>query len=158
MKKNIWKKNIYINIKAGGKNSKKIRECNSRIIQLETQINSIIYKDLDIAKSINLKIDLKNYDLENQSDFKLIVMKINEILLKFTEYEKKLEDCTVEYSSIDIFNLIKDRGDGTVEADKSLFKSLEDKWFKKFDIIDVRYKQEAMEMQKNEKKCRKFCA
>ena len=148
-KKNM-NKNNFINILNGDKNSKQIynivRECTFRLSQLENQIHSIINKDLN-----NLKVDLKNHDLENQSDFKMVDVKMNEILEKLTEYDKKIEDCTVKCASIDIFNIIKDSGDGTVDAAKLLFKSLEDKCFKKFDLIDARYKQEALDMLKMKK-------
>ena len=55
-----------------------------------------------------------------------------------------MEDCSVKCASIDILNIIKDSGDGTVDAAKILFKSLENKCFKKFDLIDARYKQEPL--------------
>jgi hypothetical protein len=147
--KKIMNKNNFI-ILNSDKNSKQIhnilRECTLRLGQLETQIHNIINKDLN-----NLKVDLNNHDLENQSDFKMVDVKMNEILEKLTEYDKKIEDCTVKCASIDIFNIIKDSGDGTVDAAKLLFKSLEDKCFKKFDLIDARYKQEALDMQKMKK-------
>ena len=75
---------------------------------------------------------------------------------KFTDYDKKIEDCTVKCASIDILNLIKDNGDGTVDAAKLLFKSLEDKCFKKFDLIDARYKQEALDLLKMKKNVENF--
>ena len=148
--KKIMNKNNFINLLNGDKNSKQIynvlRECTNRLNQLEIQLHSIINKDLN-----NLKVDLKNHDLENQSDFKMVDVKMNEILEKLQEYDKKIEDCTVKCASIDIFNIIKDSGDGTVDAAKLLFKSLEDKCFKKFDLIEARYKQDAVDMLKMKK-------
>ena len=148
-KMNIKKIN-FINMLNNDKTNKQIfnilRESSSRISQLETQLNNIMQKDIN-----NLKKDLKNHDLENQSDFKLIDIKMNEIMEKFSEYDKKMEDCTVKCASIDILNMLKDSGDGTVDAAKVLFKSLEDKCFKKFDLIDARYKQEALDLLKIKK-------
>ena len=144
-------KNMINNEKVSKQIFNIIRECSSRINQLEMQLNNIMQKDLN-----NLKKDLKNHDLENQSDFKLIDIKMNEIMEKFTEYDKKMEDCAVKCASIDILNILKDSGDGTVDAAKILFKSLEDKCFKKFDLIDARYKQEALDLLKMKKTVENF--
>ena len=124
-KKVVQKKTNYANYLTSDKNSKQLmsnmRECNNKIDQLEAQINSLIQKDFS-----NLKKELKNHDLENQSDFKLIDTKLSEIQEKLAEYDHKIEDCAVKCASIDILNVIKDSGDGTVDAAKILFKSLED--------------------------------
>jgi len=149
------RKNNFINFISGDKNNKQllnsIRDCNSRISQLEIQLSSLIQKETG-----NIKKDLKNHDLENQSDFKMIDVKFNEILEKLSDYDKKIEDCTVKCASIDILNLIKDSGDGTVDAAKILFKALEDKCFKKFDIIDARYKQDSIDLLKMKKSVENF--
>ena len=154
-KKMSSRKNNFLNMLAGDKNNKQIynylREFSSRISQIEMQLSSLVQRDFT-----SLKKDLKNHDLENQSDFKLIDIKFNEFLEKFAEYDKKIEDCTVKCASIDIFNIIKDSGDGSVDAAKILFKSLEDKCFKKFDIIDARYKQEALDLLKMKKNVENF--
>jgi hypothetical protein len=130
-----------------------MRECNSKVDQMEAQINSLIQKDFG-----NLKKELKNHDLENQSDFKLIDIKLSEMQEKLAEYKQKIEDCEVKCASLDILNVIKDSGDGTVDAAKILFKSLEDKCFKKFELIDARYKQDSIDLMKMKKKCGKFCS
>ena len=149
------RKNNFINFISGDKNNKQllnsIKDCNSRISQLEIQLSSLIQKETG-----NIKKDLKNHDLENQSDFKMIDVKFNEILEKLSDYDKKIEDCTVKCASIDILNLIKDSGDGTVDAAKILFKALEDKCFKKFDIIDARYKQDSIDLLKMKKSVENF--
>ena len=67
-----------------------------------------------------------------------------------------MEDCSVKCASIDILNIVKDNGDGTVDAAKILFKSLENKCFKKFDLIDARYKQEALDLLKMKKTVENF--
>jgi hypothetical protein len=53
-------------------------------------------------------------------------------------------------------NAIKDSGDGTVDASKILFKSLEDKCFKKFELIDARYKQDSIDLMKMKKNVESF--
>ena len=87
------KRNNYMNIINNDKNIMKfIRQLSSRINELENQLNSFINKEVN-----NLKKELKNHDLENQSDFKIIDVKMNEILEKLTDYDKKIEDCTVKW-------------------------------------------------------------
>ena len=62
------------------------------------------------------------------------------------EQDEKLEDCILKCNNFDIFNAIKDSGDGSVDLAKLLVKALEEKVFKKFEFIDQRYKQESMEL------------
>ena len=154
-KKIVQKNTDYTNYLANDKNNKQImsnmREFNNKIDQLEAQINSLIQIDFS-----NLKKELKNHDLENQSDFKLIDTKLSEMEEKLAEYDKKIEDCAVKCASIDILNVIKDSGDGTVDAAKILFKSLEDKCLKKFELIDARYKQDSIDLMKMKKNVESF--
>ena len=121
-KKSIRRKSNFMNLVGGDKNSKQlinaIRECNSRINQLEIQLAELVQREIS-----NIKKDLNNHDLENQSDFKMADTKINEILEKLTDQDKKIEDCIVKCASVDILNLIKDNGDGTVDAAKLLSTS-----------------------------------
>ena len=153
--KAFQKKINYVNYLANDKNIKQlmnnIRECTNRIDQLQIQINGLIQKDFG-----NFKKELKNHNLENQSEFKLIDSKIAEIQEKQTEFDKKIDDCIVKCASLDILNIIKDSGDGTVDAAKVLFKSLEDKCFKKFELIDARYKLESLDLMKMKKNVESF--
>ena len=153
--KKIEKKISYVNYLTNDKNNKQLmnnlRECANRIDQLQIQMNGLIQKDFG-----NFKKELKNHNLENQSDFKLIDTKISEIQEKLTEFDKKLEDCMVKCANIDILNMIKDSGDGTVDAAKVLFKSLEDKCFKKFELIDAKYKLESLDLMKMKKNVESF--
>ena len=145
----------YSNFLTNDKNNKQLmnnlKECNYRVSQLQIQMNGLIQKDFG-----NFKKELKNHNLENQSEFKLIDSKISEIQEKLIEFEKKIEDCMVKCSSIDILNMVKDSGDGTVDAAKVLFKSLEDKCFKKFELIDARYKLESLDLIKMKKNVESF--
>jgi len=153
--KAFQKKINYVNYLANDKNIKQlmnnIRECTNRIDQLQIQINGLIQKDFG-----NFKKELKNHNLENQSEFKLIDSKIAEIQEKQTEFDKKIDDCIVKCASLDILSIIKDSGDGTVDAAKVLFKSLEDKCFKKFELIDARYKLESLDIMKMKKNVESF--
>ena len=123
------------------------KELLSRINLLEIKLNNL-YSNKDLK---NIKQELKNHDLENQSDFKVIDMKFNDINQKLEDYDKKMEDCLLKIASFDILNMVKDSGDGTIDGAKILFKSLEDKCNKKFEIIDSRYKQEASTTEKMKK-------
>ena len=123
------------------------KELVSRINLLEIKLNNII-NNKEIQ---NIKKELKNHDLENQSDFKVIDMKINDINQKLGEYNKKIEDCELKCASLDILNMIQDSGDGSVDGAKILFKSLDDKYTKKLEIIEARYKQEAISIEKMKK-------
>ena len=120
------------------------KEIISKMNLLEVKLNNI--QSNHSLK--NIRQELKNHDLENQSDFKVIETKFNDINQKLEDYDKKLEDCLVKLASIDILSIIQDNGDGTVDGAKILFKSLEDKCNKKFELIDARYKQEALTTQK----------
>ena len=123
------------------------KELVSRINLLEIKLNNII-NNKEIQ---NIKKELKNHDLENQSDFKVIDMKINDINQKLGEFNKKIEDCELKCASLDILNMIQDSGDGSVDGAKILFKSLDDKYTKKLEIIEARYKQEAISIEKMKK-------
>ena len=123
------------------------KELVSRINLLEIKLNNII-NNKEIQ---NIKKELKNHDLENQSDFKVIDMKINDINQKLGEFNKKIEDCELKCASLDILNMIQDSGDGSVDGAKILFKSLDDKYTKKLEIIEARYKQEALSIEKMKK-------
>ena len=123
------------------------KELISRINLLEIKLNNIINN----KEMQNIKKELKNHNLENQSDFKVIEMKINDINTKLGEYNKKIEEIELKCASLDILNMIKDSGDGNVDGAKILFKSLDDKYKKKLEIIEARYKQEAISIEKMKK-------
>ena len=154
-KKIVQKKINYANYLMNDKNNKQlmnnIRECSNRIDQIQVQVNGLILKDFE-----NFKKDLKSHDLENQAEFKLVDSKISDIQEKLADFDKKIEDCMVKCASVDILNMIKDSGDGTVDAAKVLFKSLEDKCFKKFELIDARYKLESLDLMKMKKNVESF--
>ena len=100
-------------------------------------------------KSFNSELNsIKNFN-SNYSNFdsqlSLLNDKINSILEKNTENDKKIEDLQVKMANFDVFSLFQDNGDGTIDATKVLVKSLEDKVFKKFELIDERYKVDSLD-------------
>ena len=129
---------------------KSIRENTEKIANLETQLNKQIEIQLKKAKN-DFRKDFSNELLENKSTFALIDNRINEILQKSEEHDKIIEDLSVKTSNFDIMKMLQDSGDGSVDMTKLLVKSLEERVFKKFEIIDLRYKQEAGEIMRARK-------
>ena len=129
---------------------KSIRENTEKIANLETQLNKQIEIQLKKAKN-DFRKDFSNELLENKSTFALIDNRINEILQKSEEHDKIIEDLSVKSSNFDIMKMLQDSGDGSVDMTKLLVKSLEERVFKKFEIIDLRYKQEAGEIMRARK-------
>ena len=118
---------------------KQIKEQHSKIIQLENKIKSE-------SKNIkNVDSHLKNHILDNESEIKLINERINSILQKNEDYEQKLENLQVKTSELDVFSMFKDSGDGTIDATKVMIKALEEKIFKKFELVDARYKKDSLD-------------
>ena len=129
---------------------KSIRENTEKIANLETQLNKQIEIQLKKAKN-DFRKDFSNELLENKSTFALMDNRINEILQKSEEHDKIIEDLSVKTSNFDIMKMLQDSGDGSVDMTKLLVKSLEERVFKKFEIIDLRYKQEAGEIMRARK-------
>ena len=118
---------------------KQIKEQGTKINILENQLKSE-------SKNIkNVESKLLNHILDNESEIKLINDRINSILQKNEEYEQKLENLQVKTSELDVFSMFRDSGDGTIDATKIMVKALEEKIFKKFDLVDARYKKDSMD-------------
>ena len=129
---------------------KNIRENTEKIAEIESQLNKQFERQLKKSKD-DLKKDFSSQLLQYKSTFKLIDNRINELTQKDSEQDKAIEDLTVKSSNIDIFSMFRDSGDGSVDMAKVLVKALEERVFKKFDLIDLRYKQEANETLKIKK-------
>ena len=143
-------KNSELNLELIGEMMKKIRENTEKIANLETDINKLIEKQLKKTTG-QFQKDIRNELLENKSNFTNLDNRINELLQKTEEHEKLIEELTVKSSNIDIYKMVQDNGDGNVDMVKILVKSLEERVFKKFEIIDLRYKQEAGELLRSRK-------
>ena len=125
------------------------------ILKIMKQLNSQQAKIADLSKTtknLNTEINsLKKFEptiSSNSSQLSLINDKINSLIEKNNENNKKLEDMQVKVANFDIFSMFQDNGDGTIDATKILVKSLEEKVFKKFELIDQRYKVDSLENQK----------
>ena len=142
--------NSELNLELIAEMMKKIRENTENIANLEGNINKQIEKQLRNNNMQFLK-DIKNELLENKSTLTIIDNRINEVYQKSEEHDKLIEDLTIKSSNLDIFKMVQDSGDGSVDMAKLLVKSLEERVFKKFEIIDLRYKQEAGEIMRSKK-------
>ena len=121
------------------------------ITKIMRQLKSHQQKISELSENLNTEsIVIKKYDIQqsnHDSQLSLINDKLNSIFEKLNsvfekdkDYEQKFEDLQVKVANFDIFSLIQDSGDGTIDATKLMVKSLEDKVFKKFELIDQRYK------------------
>ena len=122
--------------------AKQAKENKMKIAIIETKLKK---------ESSNIKTNeenLKNHDNQNISDFKILTDKLEEIIQKNIDFDKKLENLEVKTSEFDIFSMFKDNGDGTIDATKVMVRALEEKIFKKFELLDKRYKLDAVENMK----------
>ena len=119
------------------------------ITKIMKQIKLLQSKMNDMNKSFNSEINsIKNFNshfTNFDSQLNLINEKINSLMEKSAENDKKFENLQVKVANFDVFSMFQDSGDGTIDATKILVKSLEDKVFKKFELIDERYKVDSLE-------------
>ena len=113
------------------------KELRARINSLEIKLSS---KEVQIH---NIENKMKNNSLENEFKFQAIDEKIDKLNKKDEEIMEKIEKLEVKTSDMDIFSMFKDSGDGNIDITKVLVKSLEEKVFRKFDLIDEKYKRDA---------------
>ena len=118
---------------------KQLKEQNSKLYILENQLKS----ESKIVK--NVQNQFKNHILDNESEIKLINERIDSLLQKNEEYDQKIENLQVKASELDVFSIFKDSGDGTIDATKVMIKALEEKVFKKFELVDERYKKDSLD-------------
>jgi chromosome segregation ATPase len=124
--------------------AKQIKDNKKRIVDLEKKLMKEIRNHSDSLKKDYHKM-IKDHILENNSEFNNINTKIEELFRIKEDLESKMEDCITKCSTIDIYNMFKDSGDGTVDAAKVLVKALEEKVFKKLEFVDTRYKKDAVD-------------
>ncbi len=122
--------------------AKQIKDNKKRIVELEKKLKTDIKSVSDSLKKDYQKL-INQHNMENQKDLERINSKFDELFNSKEESERKMEDCISKCSTIDIYNMFKDSGDGTVDAAKVLVRALEEKVFKKFELVDTRYKKDA---------------
>ena len=124
--------------------AKQIKDNKKRIVDSDKKLMKEIKNHSDLLKKDYQKI-IKDHILENNSEFNNINAKIDELFKIKEDLESKMEDCITKCSTIDIFNMFKDSGDGTIDATKVLVRALEEKVFKKLEFVDTRYKKDAID-------------
>ena len=123
-----------------------ISKMSKQIKELIAKLNIVDNKLKSESKNIkNIESHFKNHELDNESQFKLVNDRINSILQKNQEFDKKIEDLQVKTTELDVFSMFQDNGDGTIDATKVMVKALEEKIFKKFELVDARYKKDALD-------------
>ena len=139
-------KNSGINLELIRDMMENIRDNSEKVSSLESSLDKQL-----VNSTSQLKKDLLNEILQNKSSFNNLDNRVNEIMQKCEGYDKSIEDLTVKSSNFDIYKMFQDSGDGTLDMAKVLVKALEEKVFKKFELIDLRYKQDAGEILKSKK-------
>ena len=127
-----------------------IRENTEKIENIQSELKKLFENQIKKSKD-ELKRDFNSQLLEYKSKYNILDNRINELDQKNSEQDKAIEDLSVKCSDFDVFNMFKDTGDGNVDMSKVLVKALEEKVFKKFELIDLRYKQESNEVIKIKK-------
>ena len=64
------------------------------------------------------------------------------------EIEKKIESLQSDVQGLDIMKAFQDDGSGTIDATKVMVKALQEKVFKKFELVEQRYKKDGLESAK----------
>ena len=115
--------------------SKTIKQNKEKISFLDKEIKAL-------KKELN---ESKNKDNDNDYDSTSINKKINELNDKISELEDKLENCEVKCTNFDVMTMFKDSGDGSIDATKVMVKALEEKVFKKIEMVENRTKNKVLD-------------
>ena len=121
---------------------------------LDEKINNLEYKLKNHFESLIQKIeeDSRNNIQLFSDEYKIfcekLENKISSIFQNNEEQNKKIENCLLKCDSIDIYNLLKDSGDGKIDATKVMINTLEEKVFKKFEFIEERHKKDSEDITK----------
>ena len=127
--------------------AKQIKDNKRKMAEIEKKLKNEINSNTDSLKKDYQKM-IKDHNLQNQAEFRLIDSKFEEVFKMKEDLEKNMEDCISKCSTIDIYNMFKDNGDGTIDATKVMVRALEERIFKKLEFIDARYKKDALDNSK----------
>ena len=83
--------------------------------------------------------------MDNEAEFNKLNDKIKELAQKNNDFEQKIEALQANIKALDIMTMFKDDGSGKIDATKVMIKALQEKVFKKFELVEARYKKEDME-------------
>ena len=123
------------------KMAKQIKDNKKQILDLEKKFKKELALKTDGIKNDYKQMINKN-NKDNQIKLNDLYEKIKEMMELKEKLENQMEDCVTKCSTIDVINMFKDSGDGTVDAAKVMVRSLEEKVFKKIEFIDSRAKKD----------------
>ena len=112
---------------------KKVVKSENKIQDLQNQIKSLSKLSDDISLNTDniKKTDTSLGQLQNEFD---------KFKSGYEENAKLLEEMKVKMADFSIYDLFKDKGDGNLDASKALIMALENKIFKKFQLVDDKIK------------------
>ena len=128
---------------------KKIRENHKKISILEKFVNELL--ESSVQKDKNLKLireALEEHEDGNNNDFQKLQNSIQDITLKLRRNAIIMEDLQTKTADMDVFNMVKDSGDGNTDASKVLIRALEARINKRFDLNDEKNKNDQLEFMK----------
>ena len=114
---------------------KQIKDLKAHIAKLEEKIKNILTEETKIT----------NITLENKTNFDTSQNKISELIKKNKEIEETIETMQSDLKGLDFMKMFQDDGTGSIDATKVLVKALQEKVFKKFELVEQRYKKDALE-------------
>ncbi len=139
-RKNFDNINTYITNQVSSQTIKSllklIKENTEKISNLERRLNKKITLSLN-----DLEKQLKDLDIQNTKEHKLINSKITDINHRLFDYNDKMDGIIIKTAPLDNLTIIKDSGNGTVDGAKVMVQMLEEKINKKFEIIEKRKKE-----------------
>ena len=118
---------------------KQLKDQKARMSKFEEYMR----KELKDLKEEDNKIN--NLSLENKSEYNIAQEKINSLTLKNQEIETVIEAIQTDLKGLDFMRMFHDDGSGSIDATKVLVKALQEKVFKKFELVEQRYKKDSIE-------------
>ena len=126
-----------------------VMQMNKQIKEHKIKIDSLEENMKNHSQNIkNGENQLKNLSLESQNELKLLNDKVNSLLKANNQLEQKIELLESNMHGLDIMNMFRDDGSGTVDATRVMVKALQEKVFKKFELVEARYKRDGEENMK----------
>ena len=128
---------------------KKIRENQKKITILEKFVNELLESSVQKDKNLKLiKGALEDHEDGNNNDFQKFQSSIHELTIKLKRNSILIDELQTKTADMDVFNMIKDSGDGNTDATKVLIRALEARINKRFDLNDEKYKNDQLEFMK----------
>ena len=118
-------------------------------------LNTLMYRVQQNEKNI---LELQNLLRKGPTNIKSVMPSTEKIIVKgddeelrkkIGDLEKDIENIKVKIQDFNIYDMFKDSGDGSLDASKILISALENKVFKKFELVDERNKKMEGDIFKN---------